>query len=187
VTKDNVGKICPEFLNNLKEIDLKHINSILNAIKDGGITDSVRKKIFYLLRKLKVSLVNVGLDCASIRHRDFVVDIYSNSKLDLSDEEDGLQFIIDESKEEKNKLYVCSRKEHIEKTMNILGKDEDLFEKFKLMIDILSIPAITAGKDTFNEVTSVMCGWDCGSNRIIIFKSWYEVVTIDFDEDHTEK
>ena len=55
------------------------------------------------------------------------------------------------------------------------------------MIDILSIPAITAGKDTFNEVTSVMCGWDCGRNRIIIFKSWYEVVTIDFDEDHTEK
>ena len=186
MTKDNVGKICPEFLNNLKEIDLKHINSIHNAIKD-SLTDSVRKKIFYLLGKLKVSLVNVGLDCASIRHRDFVVDIYSNSKLDLSDEEDGLQFIIDESKEEKNKLYVCSRKEHIEKTMNILGKDEDLFEKFKLMIDILSIPAITAGKDTFNEVTSVMCGWDCGSNRIIIFKSWYEVVTIDFDEDHTEK
>ena len=104
MTKDNVGKICPEFLNNLKEIDLKHINSIHNAIKD-SLTDSVRKKIFYLLRKLKVSLVNVGLDCASIRHRDFVVDIYSNSKLDLSDEEDGLQFIIDESKEEKKYYF----------------------------------------------------------------------------------
>ena len=133
MTKDNVGKICPEFLNNLKEIDLKNINYILNAIKDGGITDSVRKKIFYLLRKLKVSLVNVGLDCASIRHRDFVVDVYSNSKLDLSDEEDGLQFIIDESKEE-SKQYGCNIKENIEKTMNILGKDEDLFEKFKFSI-----------------------------------------------------